>query len=85
MAQGGGRGGKVGIYKVDLPNGDYIVRKLTNNEAERCQNLPDNYPAFGAFDNGVTKKISTTQRYRCIGNGWTVDVISHILSHTDFI
>ena len=81
MAQGGGRGGKVGLYKVDLPDGDYIIRKLTPVEAERCQTLPDDYTAFGVHDNGKTKKISTTQRYKCVGNGWTVDVIAHILSH----
>ena len=57
-------------YFVDLPDGDYIIRKLTPVEAERLQTLPDNY----------TEGISHTQRYRCIGNGWTVDVISHILS-----
>jgi len=36
MANGGGRGGKVGLYKIDLPNGDHIIRKLTPVEAERC-------------------------------------------------
>ena len=80
MAQGGGRGGKVGLYKVDLPDGDYVIRKLTPLEAERCQTLSDNYTAFGVYDNGKTKKISTTQRYKCVGNAWTVDVIAHILS-----
>jgi len=83
MAQGGGRGGKVGLYKVDLPDGDYIIRKLTPVEAERCQTLPDNYTAYGVCDNGRTKKISTTQRYKCVGNAWTVDVIAHILGFAD--
>lgn len=68
-ANGGGRGGKTGLYKIDLPDGDYIIRKLTPIEAERLQTLPDNY----------TEGISNTQRYKCIGNGWTVDVIAHIL------
>ena len=81
MANGSGRGGRVGLYKIDLPDGDYIVRKLTTIEAERCQTLPDGYTAFGIDDNGKTVKISDTQRYKCIGNGWTVDVVSHILSH----
>lgn len=66
---GGGQGAKTGLYKIDLPDGDYIIRKLTPIEAERLQTLPDNY----------TAGISNTQRYKCIGNGWTVDVISHIL------
>ena len=68
-ANGGGGGAQTGIYKIDLPDGDYIIRKLTPVEAERLQTLPDNY----------TEGISNTQRYKCIGNGWTVDVISHIL------
>lgn len=76
-ANGGGRGAKTGLYKIDLPDGDYYVRKLTPIEAERCQTLPDNYTAMGIDDKGRTVKISNTQRYRGIGNGWTVDVIFH--------
>ena len=68
-ANGGGQGAKTGLYKIDLPDGDYIIRKLTPVEAERLRTLPDNY----------TEGISKTQRYKCIGNGWTVDVIAHIL------
>ena len=68
-ANGGGGGAKTGLYKIDLPDGDYIIRKLTPVEAERLQTLPDNY----------TEGISNIQRYKCIGNGWTVDVITHIL------
>ena len=43
-------------------------RKLTPLECERLQTLPDGY----------TDNLSNTQRYKAIGNGWTVDVISHI-------
>ncbi len=68
-ANGGGMGAKTGLYKIDLPDGDYVIRKLTPVEAERLQTLPDNY----------TEGISDTQRYKCIGNGWTVDVVAHIL------
>ena len=64
-ANGGGQGAKTGLYKIDLPDGDYIIRKLTPVEAERLQTLPDDY----------TAGISNTQRYKCIGNGWTVDVM----------
>jgi len=78
-ANGGGKGAETGLYKVDLPDGDYIIRKLTTIEAERCQTLPDNYTAFGTNDKGEKVKISNSQRYKCIGNGWTVDVIAHIL------
>lgn len=70
QSQSGGGGAKTGLYKIDLPDGDYLVRKLYPIEAERLQTLPDNY----------TEGISDTQRYKCIGNGWTVDVIAHILS-----
>ena len=68
-ANGGGQGAKTGLYKIDLPDGEYLIRKLTPVEAERLQTLPDNY----------TDGISNTQRYKCIGNAWTVDVIAHIL------
>lgn len=71
QSQAGGGGAKTGLYKIDLPDGDYIIRKLTPIEAERLQTLPDNY----------TAGISNTQRYKCIGNGWTVDVIAHIFKH----
>jgi DNA-cytosine methyltransferase len=43
-------------------------RKLTPLECERLQTVPDNY----------TNHVSNTQRYKMLGNGWTVDVISHI-------
>ena len=68
-ANGGGHGARTGLYKIDLPDGDYIIRRLTPIEAERLQTLPDNY----------TEGVSDTQRYKCLGNGWTVDVIAHIL------
>jgi DNA (cytosine-5)-methyltransferase 3A len=79
-ANGGGQGAKTGLYKVDLPDGDYLVRKLTPIEAERLQTLPDNYTKLGDMQDykGFTP-ISDTQRYKAIGNGWTVDVIAHLL------
>ena len=46
----------------------YRVRRLTPIECERLQTLPDNY----------TEWVSNTQRYKMLGNGWTVDVIAHI-------
>lgn len=69
-ANGSGVGGKTGLYKVDLPDGDYIIRKLTPVECERLQTLPDGY----------TAGISNTQRYKCLGNGWTAEAVAHILS-----
>lgn len=50
------------------PAGKTNVRRLTPLECERLQTLPDHY----------TEGISDTNRYKCIGNGWTVDVITHI-------
>lgn len=70
-ANGGGGGAKTGLYKIDLPDGEYLIRKLTPLECERLQTLPDNY----------TEGVSNTQRYKAIGNGWTVDVIAHIFSY----
>lgn len=64
-ANGGGIGAKTGLYLIGK-----TVRKLTPLEAERAQTLPDNY----------TQGISDAARYTAIGNGWTVDVIAHILS-----
>lgn len=49
-------------------NDGVVLRKLTPVECERLQTLPDNY----------TDCVSNTQRYKSIGNGWTVDVIAHI-------
>lgn len=46
-------------------------RRLTPVECERLQTVPDNY----------TESASRTQRYKMIGNGWTVDVIAHIFSY----
>jgi len=47
---------------------DNIVRRFTTIECERLQTVPDNY----------TNHVSNTQRYKMLGNGWTVDVIAHI-------
>jgi len=46
------------------------IRRLTPVEAERLQTVPDNY----------TSSVSDTQRYKMLGNGWTVDVIAHIFN-----
>jgi len=48
-------------------------RKLSPIECERLQTVPDNYTAH----------VSNTQRYKMLGNGWTVDVISHILKNME--
>jgi site-specific DNA-cytosine methylase len=64
---------------TNIKYSDNKYYKPTPIEAERLQTLPDNYTAVGVID-GKEIPISNTQRYKMIGNGWTVDVIAHILS-----
>lgn len=58
-------------YPIKLADGYYIIRKLTVTECKRLQTVPDSY----------VFPVSDTQAYKLLGNGWTVDVIAHILSH----
>jgi len=51
---------------------DYL-RKMSPLECERAQTVPDNY----------TEGVSSTQRFKMLGNGWTIDVIAHILKSID--
>jgi len=53
-------------------------RKLTPKECARLQTVPDNHCIMGNFD-GIVKPISKSQQYKMLGNGWTIDVIAHIL------
>ncbi len=55
------------------------IRYFHPIECERLQTLPDDYTKIGKFEDNI-KEISKTNRYRAIGNGWTVDVIAHIFS-----
>lgn len=57
-------------YPIKLADGFYIIRKLTPIECERLQTLPDDY----------TAGVSNSQRYKGLGNGWTAEVIIHILN-----
>lgn len=63
---------KQGRQKVLL--NETKIRRLTPLECERLQTVKDNY----------TKIVSDTQRYRMLGNGWTVNVIAHILSYGEW-
>lgn len=67
------------VFKIDNEN-KVRIRRLTPLECERLQTLPDNYTKYGLFDDGKVKEISDTQRYKLIGNAWTVDVIAWIFS-----
>lgn len=69
------KGGKITIkgkqYPIKLADGFYIIRKLTVTECCRLQTLPDDY----------CRAVSASQAYKGLGNGWTAEVIIHILSH----
>ena len=95
-AGGGGMGGKTGLYAIKadgsqqpvyevkygqitikdkqypikLEDGYYTIRKLTVTECARLQTMPDNY----------CKAVSNSQAYKGLGNGWTAEVIIHILN-----
>ena len=58
-------------YPIKLFDGFYIIRKLTVTECCRLQTLPDDY----------CRAVSATQGYKGLGNGWTAEVIIHILKH----
>ena len=63
-------------YPVNLPDGYYIFRKLTVTECMRLQTVPEWY------DFSV---ISDSQAYKCLGNGWTCDVITHLINATQTV
>ena len=94
IANGGGQGAKTGLYAIPtdkpvyevkdgfiaikgkqypikLADGHYTIRKLTVTECARLQTMPDNY----------CKAVSDSQAYKGLGNGWTAEVIIHILNY----
>jgi len=66
-----GKGSWSEKHNNDIINIDGAFRMLTPIECERLQTVPDNY----------TEGVPKTQRYKMLGNGWTVDVIAHIFSY----
>lgn len=66
-------GGQITIkgksYPIKLEDGFYIIRKLTVKECMRLQTVPEWYEF----------PVSNSQAYKMLGNGWTVDVIAHLL------
>lgn len=60
-------------FPIKLADGFYIIQKLTMTECMRLQTVPESY----------VFPVSPTQAYKMLGNGWTVDVIAHIMSHFD--
>jgi site-specific DNA-cytosine methylase len=68
-------GGRGSYDRHELDSVDELHwRKLTPLECERLQTVPDNY----------TNHVSNTQRYKMLGNGWTVEVIKHILQNMEY-
>lgn len=69
------RDGKISVgntwYPIKLRDGFYIIRKLTVRECMRLQTVPEEY----------VFPVSDSRAYKMLGNGWTVDVIAHIMSH----
>ena len=59
------------VQKDNLVVNTSKIRRLTPLECERLQTVKDNY----------TNHVSDSQRYKMLGNGWTVDVIAHIFSY----
>lgn len=70
------KGGNITIksktYPIKLIDGYYIIRKLTVSECKRLQTVPEWYQF----------PVSDTQAYKMLGNGWTVDVIAHLIEAT---
>lgn len=59
-------------YPIKLQDGFYIIRKLTVTECKQLQTVPEWYEF----------PVSDTQAYKMLGNGWTVDVIVHLINAT---
>lgn len=53
------------------------IRRLTEIECERLQGFEDNWTQYGDYD-GEVKSVSRTQRYKCLGNAVTVDVVAEV-------
>lgn len=62
-------------YPIKLADGYYIIRKLTVKECMRLQQVPETYEF----------PVSASQAYKMLGNGWSCDVIAHIMSYFDGI
>ena len=58
-------------YNYGYINQNGRIRRLTPLEFERLQTVPDNY----------TEGVSDTQRYKMLGNSWTVDIIAHLFKN----
>ena len=75
------KAGKITIkgkeYPIKLPDGFYIIRKLTVTECCRLQGMPE----WWFKDKDGNKLVSDTQAYKGLGNGWQLDTVKYILQH----
>jgi len=75
----GGGGAGTGLYAIPALDKDAYdgcrIRRLTPTECERLQGFPDGWTA-----EGVTGAISDTQRYKCLGNAVTTNVVEAVAS-----
>lgn len=69
-----------GRYPNAYENKKLVWRKLTPLECERLQTVPDGYTLV--MEDGK-QKVSNSQRYKMLGNGWTIDVITHIMKNME--
>ena len=93
-SQAGGLGAKTGLYemlsereridgkpsKEPTPEWKCRIRRLTPTECERLQGFPDGWCDWGIDDKGNKIIISDTQKYRCLGNAVSTNVIARIIS-----
>ena len=70
------KGGNITIksktYPIKLQDGYYIIRKLTVSECKRLQTVPEWYEF----------PVSDTRAYKMLGNGFTINVIAHLIEAT---
>lgn len=64
-------------YPIKLPDGYYIIRKLTVTECCRLQGMPD----WWFLDKNGNKLVSNAQAYKGLGNGWQLDTVKYILNN----
>jgi DNA (cytosine-5)-methyltransferase 1 len=63
---------------AQLLHKDLRIRRLTPTECERLQGFPDGWTEYGIDEKGEEVEISDTQRYKCLGNAVTVNVVYEV-------
>ena len=69
------------VFNYTPPSRVSRLRKLNPFDCERLQTVPDKYTKCGQKENGDIVEISNTQRYKMLGNGFTINVIAHIIKN----